>query len=163
MPSPSRSWNPRKPTPCEGVRTPDAKGLLLVRSTCGEICHQIKECSIQKKIMDHLTLCLCLFQWKVQGIIRTQKKERNRITLLSMSRSRRSFTVQPAPLRRMAPHPKSASILKSGNCPGIAAMVIDLRGKGLSLSFNTEDRTYYTCYGFNNVQESNTCTADYFF
>jgi hypothetical protein len=41
--------------------------------------------------------------------------------------------------------------------------VIDLRGKGLSLSFNTEDRTYYTCYGFNNVQESNTCTADYFF
>jgi hypothetical protein len=42
MPSPKRSWNPRKPTPCAGVRAPDAKGLLLVRSTCGEIYHQIK-------------------------------------------------------------------------------------------------------------------------
>lgn len=43
-----------------------------------------------------------------------------------MSRSRRSFTVQPAPLRSTAPQPNKASILMSGRFPGVAARVIDL-------------------------------------
>ena len=42
-------------------------------------------------------------------------------TLLSRSRSQRSFTVQPAPRSRTAPVPNSASILMSGRLPGGAA------------------------------------------
>ena len=43
-----------------------------------------------------------------------------------MSRSMRSFTVHPAPLRSKDPQPNSNIILKSGKCPGIAAKLIDL-------------------------------------
>ena len=48
-------------------------------------------------------------------------RPRVRCTLLSKSRSHRSFTVQPAPRSRMAPAPNRASILKSGRLPGGAA------------------------------------------
>ena len=47
-------------------------------------------------------------------------------TFVSMSRSMRSFTVHPAPLRSKDPQPNSNIILKSGKCPGIAAKLIDL-------------------------------------
>lgn len=43
-----------------------------------------------------------------------------------MSRSRRSFTVQPAPLKSTAPQPNNVNNFMSGKCPGVAAMVIDL-------------------------------------
>ena len=43
-----------------------------------------------------------------------------------MSRSMRSFTVHPAPLRSKDPQPNNNIILKSGKCPGIVAKLIDL-------------------------------------
>lgn len=59
-----------------------------------------------------------------------KKREGNQtdenFTLTSISRSRRSFTVQPAPRRSTAPHPNNANIFKFGISPGIAAIVIDL-------------------------------------
>lgn len=50
-----------------------------------------------------------------------------KFTIKSISRSRRSLIVQPAPLKSNAPQPNSANILKSGRCPGAAAKVIDLQ------------------------------------
>ena len=54
-----------------------------------------------------------------------RKKER-KVTFLSMSRSRRSFTVQAAPLKIVVPNPKSASIFMSGSSALFAANAIDL-------------------------------------
>lgn len=46
-------------------------------------------------------------------------------TLLSRSRSHKSLTVQPAPLRRIAPVPNKASSTGSGRLPEGAASAID--------------------------------------
>ena len=137
MPSPNRSWIPRKPTPCKGVSTPEAKGLVLVRSTYGEICHQIKAMQHPEQFVHWSIILLYLTQVRCKASSALRISKENKITLLSMSRSRRSFTVQPAPLRRTAPHPKSASIFKSGNSPGVAAIVIDLWSKGL-IDYSTQ-------------------------
>lgn len=63
-------------------------------------------------------------------------EERSVLTFVSISRSRRSFMVHPAPLKSKAPHPNRVSILKSGSWPGDAAKVIDLKN------------TIYSSYGF---------------
>jgi len=55
-----------------------------------------------------------------------QQKKAMTFTFVSISRSMRSLIVHPAPLKRKAPHPNRANILKSGRCPGGAAKVIDL-------------------------------------
>jgi hypothetical protein len=79
------------------------------------------------------------FQWhpKSEDVV-CNKLEKHKLTLLSMSRSRRSFTVQPAPLRRIAPHPNNPNICKSGSSPGIAAIAIDLGSKG-GMSFSRKN------------------------
>lgn len=63
-------------------------------------------------------------------------EERSVMTFVSISRSRRSFMVHPAPLKSKAPHPNRVNILKSGSWPGGAAKVIDLKN------------TIYSSYGF---------------
>ena len=45
-----------------------------------------------------------------------------------MSRSSRSLTVQPAPLKSKAPTPNNDNILKSGRFPDGAAKAMDLQG-----------------------------------
>ena len=48
-----------------------------------------------------------------------------RATCASRSLSQRSFTVQPAPLSRIAPVPNSASMCRSGRLPAGAASAMD--------------------------------------
>ena len=52
--------------------------------------------------------------------------EKKYITFVSISLSRRSLTVHPAPRKRNAPQPNKANIFISGRFPGDAAKVIDL-------------------------------------
>ena len=54
------------------------------------------------------------------------ESEEEEFTIVSISRSRRSLMVHPAPRRSKAPHPNNVIILISGRCPGLAAKLIDL-------------------------------------
>lgn len=56
----------------------------------------------------------------------TKSARESPITLVSISRSRRSLTVHPAPRKSKAPQPNSVIIFKSGRLPGGAAKAIDL-------------------------------------
>lgn len=70
------------------------------------------------------------FHVHIQVIQPNKKTEKhihwNMLTITSMSLSRRSLIVHPAPLNSKAPEPKSINILRSGRLPGFAASVIDL-------------------------------------
>ena len=56
----------------------------------------------------------------MEGELRKKKK----ITFWSKSLSHMSLIMQPAPLMMRAPTPNKVSILKSGRCPGEAAIAI---------------------------------------